>query len=75
MTNKFLTALTLVAALTFSSLSTAPSLAQSAGDEQADCMSDALRLCGQFVPDRGKITACMIQKKSQLSAACRRHFK
>jgi hypothetical protein len=60
--------LTLAIALTVSALSTA-AFAQSAEDQQA-CMNDAFRVCSATIPDRARTTACMIQKKSQLSAAC-----
>ena len=35
---------------------------------------DAMRLCGEYVPDVERITACMIARKSQLSPECRRFF-
>jgi hypothetical protein len=44
-------------------------LAQSAEEQQA-CMNDAFRVCSATIPDRARTTACMVQKKSQLSAAC-----
>ena len=44
-------------------------------EQQQACTPDAMRLCGDFVPDVDRITACMIQKKSQLSAECRRYFR
>ena len=44
-------------------------IAQSAEDQQA-CMNDAFRVCSATIPDRARTTACMIQKKSQLSSAC-----
>jgi hypothetical protein len=43
-------------------------------EQQQACTPDAMRLCGDFVPDVDRITACMIQKKSQLSPECRRFF-
>jgi hypothetical protein len=60
--------LTLAIALTVSALSTA-AYAQSAEEQQA-CMNDAFRVCSATIPDRARTTACMIQKKSQLSSAC-----
>ena len=60
--------LTLAIALTVSALSTA-AFAQSAEEQQA-CMNDAFRVCSATIPDRARTTACMIQKKSQLSTAC-----
>ena len=38
-------------------------------DEQQACTPDAMRLCGEFVPNVDAITACMVQKKSQLSSS------
>jgi hypothetical protein len=43
-------------------------------EEQQACQPDAMRLCGAFIPDVDRITACMIQNKSQLSPECRRLF-
>jgi hypothetical protein len=28
-------------------------------DVQQACTPDAMRLCGQFIPDRDRVTACM----------------
>ena len=40
-------------------------------DEQVQaCTPDVMRLCSEFIPDQGRITACMIQKKQQISATC-----
>ena len=44
-------------------------------EEQQACTPDAMRLCGAFVPDVDRITACMIQNKSQLSPECRQYFR
>jgi hypothetical protein len=41
------------------------------GDPRQVCQNDALSLCGEFVPDEQKITACMIRKHRQVSAECR----
>jgi hypothetical protein len=43
-------------------------------EQQQMCQGDAMRLCGEFVPDVNRITACMIAKKSQLSEGCRAVF-
>ena len=40
------------------------------GGGQHPCAGDAQRLCGQFIPDRGKIASCLSQNKRQLSPAC-----
>lgn len=44
-------------------------------EQQQACTPDAMRLCGEFVPNVDAITACMIQKKSQLSPQCRVFFR
>ena len=57
-------------------VSTLPAAGQSYTPEQQQaCTPDAMRLCGNFVPDVERITACMIQKKSQLSPQCRVYFR
>jgi hypothetical protein len=38
--------------------------------EQA-CTSDVMRLCQEFVPDHGRIAACLSKHRKQVSAACR----
>jgi hypothetical protein len=38
---------------------------------QDACMGDAMTICGQFVPDREKVAACLLSNKHRLSAACR----
>ena len=43
-------------------------------DEQSDqgaCMGDALSVCGQFIPDREKVGACLYSNRSRISPACR----
>src|SRR5438445_10313508 len=44
-------------------------------EQEQACSGDAMQLCGEFVPDVDRITACMIRKKSQLSAGCRAYFR
>jgi hypothetical protein len=44
-------------------------------EQQQACTPDAMRLCGEFVPNVDAITACMIQKKAQLSPQCRVYFR
>ena len=59
-------------ALTFAS---GPVAAQQWTPEQrAACQGDAQRLCGQYVPDVDRITACMSQKRRYLSPGCRAVF-
>jgi hypothetical protein len=49
-------------ALAFSALTSA-SFAYTP-EQQQRCQGDAMRLCGEFVPDVDRITACMIAKYS-----------
>jgi hypothetical protein len=44
-------------------------------EQQQACTPDAMRLCGEFVPNVDAITACMIQRKAQLSPECRAFFR
>ena len=44
-------------------------------EQQQACSDDAMQLCGEFVPDVDRITACMIRKKAQLSPGCRVYFR
>ena len=44
-------------------------------EQEQACTPDAFRLCGAEIPDVGRVTACMVAKKSQLSPACRAHFR
>jgi len=49
-------------------------------EQQRLCNDDAMRLCGEYVPDVDRITACMQKHRAQLSKECkavfegRRHF-
>ena len=45
-------------------------VAETAEERQA-CMSDAFRVCASFIPDRDRVTACMVQNKNRLGATCR----
>jgi hypothetical protein len=55
----------------------APALAQSGPNESMQrqaCMGDAVRLCGAYIPDRGRIRDCMAAQVEQLSPSCRAVF-
>ncbi len=56
-------------AVSFSAFSTS-SFAFSAEARQM-CTGDAFRLCSSDIPNIPAITACMISKRSSLSAGCR----
>jgi hypothetical protein len=57
-------------------LSISPAAAQGYTPEQEQaCTGDAFRLCSAEIPDVGRVTACMVAKKSQLSPPCRAQFR
>ncbi|MGA2895546.1 MAG: hypothetical protein ABSE22_22010 [Xanthobacteraceae bacterium] len=39
------------------------------------CMRDALTLCGQFIPDRERVAACLKSNHNRVSADCRAALK
>jgi hypothetical protein len=55
------------------SVSPAASQGYTAEQEQA-CSGDAFRLCSSEIPDVGRVTACMVARKSELSPPCRAQF-
>ena len=58
------------------SVSISPAVGQSYTPEQEQaCTGDALRLCSSEIPDVGRVTACMVAKKDQLSPPCRVYFR
>lgn len=64
------TILVLSFAVSISAISSTASFAYSA-EAQQQCTGDAFRLCSSEIPNIPKITACMIQKRAQLSTGCR----
>ena len=58
------------------SISIGPAAGQAYTPEQEQaCTGDAFRLCSSDIPDIGRVTACMVRNKSQLSPACQAHFR
>jgi hypothetical protein len=58
------------------SVSIGPAAGQGYTPEQEQaCTGDAFRLCSSEIPDVGRVTACMVAKKSQLSPPCRAQFR
>jgi hypothetical protein len=51
-------------------VATVPAFAQSIEERRA-CAPDVMRLCREFVPNKELIDKCLMEKKSELSAACR----
>ena len=52
-------------------LMSVPAPAQGTPEQRAACQGDAQRLCGQYIPDVDRITACMVQNRRYVSSACR----
>ena len=59
-------ALTIFATALFS----APASADEQGGSSA-CMQYAFSICGQFIPDRERVAACLISNSSRVSPECR----
>jgi hypothetical protein len=38
---------------------------------QGACMSDAMTVCGQFIPNRERVAGCLISNRHRISAPCR----
>jgi len=47
-----------------------PALAQGTEQEREACTPDAMRLCGQYIPDADRITDCLRNSGPRLSPAC-----
>lgn len=47
-----------------------PAFAQGTEQEREACTPDAMRLCGQFIPDADRIEACLRNAGPRLSPAC-----
>jgi hypothetical protein len=39
------------------------------------CMMDAFTYCGQFIPDRERVAACLKSNHNRISAGCREALK
>ncbi len=44
-------------------------------EQQQLCSGDAMRLCSSEIPDVDRVTACMVQKRAQLSDGCKSVFR
>jgi hypothetical protein len=69
----YVLAITLIAA---SSVSTAEARHHhvSMAQARAACTGDAMRLCSQYIPSRGRITACLSRNRGSLSPGCHAVF-
>jgi hypothetical protein len=66
---RFVCVLTVLAGLSIYHAGSA--VAQGSDAERQACTPDAMRLCGDAIPDVARVTACMKAKSSQLSPECR----
>ncbi len=56
-------------------LAAVPARAQ---DDHYACISDAMTICGQFIPDRERVARCLMANRNRVSPGCRaalKHFK
>ena len=44
-------------------------------EQQQMCTGGAMRLCASEIPDVERVTACMVQKRAQLSDGCKAVFQ
>ena len=44
-------------------------------EQEQMCTGDAMRLCSSEIPDVERVTACMVQKRAQLSDGCKAVFQ
>ena len=44
-------------------------------EQQQMCTGDAMRLCGDAIPDVDRVTACMIRQRASLSDGCKAVFR
>ncbi|MBW7961405.1 hypothetical protein [Bradyrhizobium sp. BR 10261] len=47
---------------------------QGTAEQRAACTPDAFRLCSAYIPDPSGVEACLRQRKSNLSEACKAVF-
>jgi len=58
-------------ALGLFALALAPVAASAGAQEDREaCINDALTVCAQFIPDRGRIESCLHANRSRISQAC-----
>ena len=68
----------MLAVLVFVSLGGGVAIAQEdrgTTEQRAACAPDAFRLCAGYIPDPTNVEACLRQRKSDLSDACRAVFE
>jgi hypothetical protein len=57
-------------AVAFATVLPVAALAHTQQEQQA-CMDDAFNVCGQYIPDRDRVAACLFANKAKISQACR----
>jgi hypothetical protein len=63
---------TICACLGLSALAASTSaLAQGTPEQRQACTPDAMSFCGEYIPDAGRVKACLLSKRQRLSPACR----
>jgi hypothetical protein len=60
----------LIAAIVVFSSGQTSVFAQGTEQQREACTPDAFRLCGQFIPDAGRVEACLRNAGPRLSPAC-----
>jgi hypothetical protein len=69
---------TTAVALALLGLAYSPAAVWADDSGQTACMQDAISICGQFIPNREQVAACLLSNRSHVTAACRSaltHFK
>jgi hypothetical protein len=61
-----------VAVVFFATLAFVPS-ASYADNKQDDgaCVSDAMNICSQYIPDRSRVAGCLMSNRNRISPSCR----
>ena len=67
---KFGLARAVLVAATFA-LSATTNASAETPDQQQACMGDAFQFCGDAIPDRGRVFACLASNRNRISVACR----
>jgi hypothetical protein len=63
-------------ALVTSCVALAPAVVRAdSQDDQQACMSDALSICSEFIPDRDRVGSCLVANRSGISPACQQAIK
>lgn len=72
--NRLMPALFAAALIALGSAAASAQENQGTAEQRAACTPDAFRLCSAYIPDPSGVEACLRQRKSNLSEACRAVF-